>query len=54
MSCNDCNYLYKCPNCDISLTIHNYPKVMNCHHCSYTKKIDTKCQDCSSTNLNLI
>lgn len=44
--CNNCEYLYKCPNCDISLTIHRYPNELRCHYCSYNEDIPKKCKKC--------
>lgn len=35
--CRDCGYVDKCPNCDISLTLHMDTKSMNCHYCGFQK-----------------
>ena len=31
--CEDCQYYYKCKNCDVSLTCHKYPEKLACHIC---------------------
>jgi len=49
--CNNCNFLYKCPNCDTSLNIHKKSSILICHHCNYTKNIDKKCKKCNSSKL---
>nr|MDD3719847.1 primosomal protein N' [Candidatus Gracilibacteria bacterium] len=50
--CKDCQHLYKCLNCDISISVHNNPKKLVCHICGFTKDIDLRCEKCSSTNLD--
>ena len=52
--CNNCNFLYKCPNCDISLNIHKRSSILICHHCTYTKNIDKNCTNCNSNKLKKI
>lgn len=50
--CNKCNFLFKCPNCDVSLSIHS--ENMICHICNFSKKIENNCNKCNSTNLQKI
>lgn len=50
--CKDCNKIFKCKNCDNSLTIHNDKMV--CHICWYTENIKITCPDCNSKNLEKI
>jgi len=51
--CKDCNYFYKCPNCDTSLVVHKNNKII-CHICSYSKDLPLTCKKCNSTNLEKI
>ena len=52
ITCKDCGYVLKCPNCDIPLTYHKATNKMNCHYCDYTThKIDI-CPECMSKNIN--
>lgn len=44
--CGDCGYVYKCPNCSVSLTYHSANKRLMCHYCGYTRKADSRCPDC--------
>ena len=52
--CENCNYLYKCKNCDVSLNIHNFPGKLICHLCWEKENVPTKCIKCSKTNLKKV
>jgi len=52
--CNNCSYLYKCKNCDISMSVHKYPSKLICHICNLVKDIPTKCEKCSKETLQKI
>lgn len=52
MTCKECGYTHKCPNCDIPLTYHQSSNSMKCHYCDYqTSKLFT-CPECCSKNIN--
>ncbi len=46
VSCQNCGYTYKCPNCEITLTYHKSKNNMRCHYCGYTKFLENKCPNC--------
>lgn len=46
ISCSNCGYVYKCPNCDISLIYHKSTNNLICHYCGYSKKMDKVCPEC--------
>ena len=51
ISCQNCGYVFKCPNCDITLTYHKTSNMMRCHYCGYgTKKIEL-CPECKENAL---
>ncbi|NVP17797.1 primosomal protein N' [Candidatus Gracilibacteria bacterium] len=50
--CNKCSYLYKCPNCDNSMSIHN--DNMTCHLCNFTQKVPKNCEKCNSSELQKV
>ena len=52
--CNDCQYLFKCKNCDISMSVHKYPAKLICHLCSANEDIPLSCTKCYWTNLSNI
>lgn len=46
VTCVECGYTYRCPNCSVSLTFHSYGRKLMCHHCGYTQRLDEYCPDC--------
>ena len=46
VTCKNCGYTEKCPNCDISLTYHKSSNTLRCHYCGYGTKLETKCPNC--------
>lgn len=44
--CGECGFIYKCPNCSVSLTYHSANQRLMCHYCGYSRKVDDKCPDC--------
>lgn len=47
ITCHDCGYVAKCPNCDISLTYHKSSNMLRCHYCGYATKWLEKCPECN-------
>lgn len=48
ISCRACGYVFKCPNCDISLTYHQESSHLNCHYCGSNVKAPSTCPQCGS------
>ena len=41
LTCQNCGFTIKCPNCDITLTYHKTSGMLRCHYCGYAEnKID--------------
>src|SRR5690606_35008948 len=36
ITCDDCAWIPKCENCDVSLTYHMYRNELRCHYCGFT------------------
>lgn len=51
--CRACGYVFKCPNCDISLTHHKRARDLRCHLCGYSQAASPLCPQCQGTNLFL-
>lgn len=51
MMCRDCGAVLKCPNCDISLTLHMDTRTMKCHYCGHEEPIPQFCPNCRSRHI---
>ncbi|WP_125684056.1 primosomal protein N' [Levilactobacillus yonginensis] len=49
--CRDCGFVLKCPNCDISLTLHMDTHTMKCHYCGHEEAIPHVCPNCHSRKI---
>lgn len=47
--CKNCQKIFKCKNCDVSLNIHS--ERMICHICWHIEKTKEKCDNCGSSEL---
>lgn len=48
LMCRDCGFVLKCPNCDISQTLHMDTHSMKCHYCGHEEAIPKICPSCHS------
>lgn len=51
VSCPECGYTFKCPNCDITLTFHKSSNALRCHYCGYFLKKPAICPECKSEEI---
>jgi len=54
VECTTCGIAPQCPNCDVSLTYHQYKNELRCHYCGYHMTMLTSCMACGSTTLDSI
>lgn len=47
ISCRSCGYVFKCPECDVSMTYHNNGYLI-CHYCGRAEKVSKICPQCGS------
>ncbi len=47
VTCRKCGFVYKCPHCDVSLSLHR-DKRLHCHYCGYTTPMLDTCPECGS------
>ncbi|MFC4097046.1 replication restart helicase PriA [Euzebyella saccharophila] len=52
VECTTCGVSPQCPNCDVSLTYHQYKKQLRCHYCGYHTALPESCQACGSPTLD--
>ena len=53
LMCHHCAYRAECPHCDITLSLHQQPRLLMCHHCGLAKRVPDVCPECK-TAANLI
>lgn len=46
VSCTECGFTYKCPNCSCALTYHSLGNRLMCHYCGHVQTPDFRCPDC--------
>ncbi len=49
--CRECGYVAKCPNCDISLTLHMDSRTLRCHYCGHEEAMPRQCPSCHSNKI---
>ena len=52
VECNTCGHSPQCPNCDVSLTYHQYKNQLRCHYCGHNIAMLQNCMACGSTGLD--
>jgi len=50
--CKNCGYVFKCKNCDITLTFHRREKKLSCHYCGYSEEPPEVCSNCGDEHIN--
>lgn len=54
VECTTCGHSPQCPNCDVSLTYHQYRKQLRCHYCGYGIAMQQKCMACGTPDLDTV
>ena len=52
VSCNTCGHTPECPNCDVSLTFHQYKNQLRCHYCSHSIAMQQFCGACGGVDID--
>ena len=52
VECTTCGIAPQCPNCDVSLTYHQYKNELRCHYCGYHTAMLQSCMACGSETLD--
>ena len=52
VECTTCGHSPQCPNCDVSLTYHQYRDQLRCHYCGYNSAMLKTCQACGNASLD--
>lgn len=51
VSCEDCGHVMGCPNCDVSLTYHQFQNQLICHYCGYRIYMPHECPECDLNHM---
>ncbi len=52
VECTTCGHSPQCPNCDVSLTFHQYLEQLRCHYCGFHEVLEQACRACGSFTLD--
>lgn len=50
--CQSCGHVFKCINCDVSLTYHRSQESLRCHHCDYSIRMPESCPECNHRGIS--
>jgi primosomal protein N' (replication factor Y) len=44
--CRDCGHAFRCPDCDVALTLHRHRQALLCHYCGFEEVAPDLCPAC--------
>lgn len=50
LSCRSCGFAFRCPNCDVGMTLHNNGNLI-CHYCGHKVVAPKICPECGSKHM---
>jgi primosomal protein N' (replication factor Y) len=50
--CVHCGHVEKCPDCDVGMTYHAKPGIVQCHYCGRKMEPPARCPACSAETVN--
>jgi primosomal protein N' (replication factor Y) len=53
VQCKDCGYIFNCPDCSVSLTLHENNRLV-CHYCNFIQLIDPICPSCKKEDASFL
>ena len=51
LSCRLCGRVWECPDCDVTLVLHQAAAQLACHHCGHRAAVPPDCPDCGSVSV---
>jgi primosomal protein N' (replication factor Y) (superfamily II helicase) len=51
LSCQVCGRVWECPDCDVTLVLHQAAAELACHHCGHRARVPSECPDCGSVSV---
>ena len=53
VQCKECSYVFACPNCSVSLTLHE-KNLLRCHYCDFHQELPIQCPSCKTPDKNFL
>ncbi len=53
VQCKECGFIFECPNCSVSLTLHDN-NTLTCHYCEHTRTLPQTCPGCKNEHATFI
>lgn len=53
VECKICGWTPRCPNCDVTLTMHKRLNALTCHYCGHTEAVPMVCPNCGNPRLGV-
>lgn len=53
LQCEACGHIPQSPECSVSLTYHKRKNILMCHYSGYSRRADTRCENCGSEDLSV-
>jgi primosomal protein N' (replication factor Y) len=54
LQCSACGYVWRCPYCSVTLTLHLKQSRLACHHCDFRRPTTDVCPECKNATLGAI
>lgn len=54
VTCQECAYIPKCNNCNVTLTFHMYSSELRCHYCGHKQNLPVECPACGSVKIKTV
>ncbi len=54
VTCQECAYIPKCNNCNVTLTYHMYSSELRCHYCGHKQNLPVECPACGAVKIKTV
>lgn len=51
VACPECGWTARCPECNVSLTLHKHSGRLVCHYCGHSEPVPTRCPACRAADI---
>lgn len=52
VECRECGWTARCPQCNVTLTLHRQPERLECHYCGYSMTPPAACPNCRTQSVS--